>query len=124
MNSDSEAEELFQRAIQRFRELQRERPQEIGAFVEYLKHARADGALSAKTKELMSLAISLATHCIPCVIWHTRMSLKRGASRNEILETALVAIGMGGGLAYTQTMYLLEALEAWEKALEEDNAKA
>lgn len=67
--------------------------------------------------------MSLVTHCIPCIIWHTKMSLRQGATRDEILETALVAIAMGGGLAYTHTIYVLEALETWEQSRGSTDAK-
>jgi AhpD family alkylhydroperoxidase len=117
-------EELVSEANRRFVELRRERPDEIGAFGEYLKRARKVGALSAKVKELMNLAIALATHCTPCVVRHTKMSLEQGATRDEILETALVAIGMGGGLAYTQTVYMLDALQSWATDPGETNAEA
>jgi len=123
MNESARPEELVKKANRRFAELRRERPDEIQAFGEYMKHARKAGALSAKVKELMNLAIALATHCTPCVVRHTKMSLEQGATRNEILETALVAIGMGGGLAYTQTAYMLEALETWGIGLEVSDAK-
>lgn len=113
MNESARPEELVKKANRRLAELRRERPDEIQAFGDYLKHARKAGALSTKVKELMNLAIALATHCTPCVVRHTKMSLEQGATRDEILETALVAIGMAGGLAYTQTAYMLEALETW-----------
>ncbi len=111
---DTTPEQLVESANQRFVELRQECPEEIAALGEYLQRARKAGALSAKTKELMNLAMALVTHCRPCVVRHTKMSLDRGATRDEIIETALVAIGMGGGLAYTQCVYLLEALEVWE----------
>jgi AhpD family alkylhydroperoxidase len=72
----------------------------------------------------MNLAIALATHCTPCVVRHTKMSLEQGATKDEILETALVAVGMGGGLAYTQTVYMLDALETWATESGEANAEA
>jgi AhpD family alkylhydroperoxidase len=100
------------------------RPDEIQAFGEYLKRARKAEALSATVKELINLAIALATHCTPCVVRHTKMSLEQGATRDEILETALVAVGMGGGLAYTQTVYMLDALETWAAESGEANAEA
>ena len=117
-------EQLVRAANERFVELRRERPDEIAAFGEYLGRARKAGALSAKTKELMNLAMALVTHCTACVVRHTKMSLEQGATRDEILETALVAIGMGGGLAYTQCMYLMEALETWEQRGDDQNATA
>jgi len=124
MNESALPEELVKKANRRFAELRRERPDEIEAFGEYLKRARKSGALSAKVKELMNLAIALATHCTPCVVRHTKMSLDQGATRDEILETALIAIGMGGGLAYTQTVYMLDALETWAAESAETNAEA
>ena len=124
VNQELGPEESFRRALDGYRELRRARPDEISAFGEYLKKVRADGALSAKTKELMSLAISLATHCTPCVIWHTKMSLDQGATRDELLETALVAIAMDGGLAYTQAVYMLEAMDAWGHDREQSDEKA
>jgi AhpD family alkylhydroperoxidase len=124
VNDSRPLEELVSETNRRFVELRRERPDEIGAFGEYLKRARKAGTLSAKVKELMNLAIALATHCTPCVVRHTKMSLEQGATRDEILETALVAVGMGGGLAYTQTVYMLDALEAWPAESGEANAKA
>jgi len=123
MSGSITPEELVKQANRRFMEFRRERPDEIAAFGQYLQAARADGALSPKIKELMNLAMALATHCTPCVVRHTKMSLEQGATRDEILETALVAIGMGGGFAYTQSVYMLEALEAWGARPEERDAK-
>jgi len=124
MNESARPEQLVKKANRRFAELRRERPDEIQAFGEYLRRARQAGALSAKVKELMNLAIALATHCTPCVVRHTKMSLEQGATRDEILETALVAVGMGGGLAYTQTVYMLDALETWATESGEPDAEA
>jgi len=124
MNESARPEQLVKKANRRFAELRRERPDEIQAFGEYLRRARQAGALSAKVKELMNLAIALATHCTPCVVRHTKMSLEQGATRDEILETALVAVGMGGGLAYTQTVYMLDALEIWATESGEPDAEA
>ena len=124
MNESARPEELVREANRRFAELRRERPDEIQAFGEYLKRARKVEALSATVKELINLAIALATHCTPCVVWHTKMSLEQGATRDEILETALVAVGMGGGLAYTQTVYMLDVQETWAAESGEANAEA
>ncbi|MDQ6899027.1 MAG: hypothetical protein M3072_05885 [Candidatus Dormibacteraeota bacterium] len=35
------------------------------SYTDYFKEAHADGALDAKTKELMHLALVLAFHCEP-----------------------------------------------------------
>jgi len=123
VNGPSQPEQLVNEANRRFVELRRERPEGIAAFGEYLLPARKAGVLSAKVKELINLAIALATHSTPCVVRHTKMSLEQGATRDEIMETALVAVGMGGGLAYTQTVYMLDALETWGTGREGTDAK-
>jgi AhpD family alkylhydroperoxidase len=75
-----------------------------------LQHAsQAEGALSAKVKELMALAIGIAVHCEGCVTYHVHDAVVAGASAEEIAETIGVAVMMGGGPA---VVYGLEALEA------------
>jgi len=72
-----------------------------------LHHATmAKGSLEAKTKELMSLAISINSGCEDCIDLHLGAALQNGASRGEILETIGVAVTMGGGPAL---MYGLKA---------------
>lgn len=71
-----------------------------------------DGALPAKIKELMSLAISIAVRCDGCIAFHTQRSLKLGASKEEIAEAISVAITMGGG---PSTVYGADAWRAVEE---------
>jgi AhpD family alkylhydroperoxidase len=81
-------------------------------FGQLHKAAVADGALSAKVKELVALAIAVSARCQGCIAFHTHSALKVGASRPEILEALGVAVLMGGGPA---AMYACEALEALEQ---------
>lgn len=71
-----------------------------------------DGALSAKHKELMSLAISVAVRCDGCIAYHTQRAIRLGASREEFAETLSVAITMGGG---PSTVYGADAWRAYEE---------
>lgn len=61
--------------------------------------ASAEGALSSRVKELMSLSIAIATKCEGCIIHHIEAALKHGASRDEVCETITIAIAMAGGAA-------------------------
>ena len=67
------------------------------------------GALDAKTKELIALAISVAVRCDDCIAFHARAAVEHGATREEILETLGVTIYMGGG---PSAMYASHALGA------------
>ena len=59
--------------------------------------ALAPGALDVKTKELIALAISVATRCDDCIAFHAKAAVDRGATREEVLETLGMAIYMGAG---------------------------
>lgn len=70
------------------------------------------GALDAKQKELMALAIGISKQCVDCIAFHVQASIEAGATRKEIEETIGVCILMGGGPAY---MYGVKALKAFDE---------
>lgn len=74
-------------------------PEVMGAFQSLEKAAHKGGALDDKTRELMAVAISIATHCESCIAYHMSAAVGHGASRAEALETIAVAISLGGGPA-------------------------
>ncbi len=59
--------------------------------------AFADGALGAKTKELIALAIAITRECDGCIAAHGKGAARRGASTEEVAEMIGVAISMNGG---------------------------
>ena len=74
--------------------------------------ALAPGALDVKTKELIALAISVATRCDDCIAFHAKAAVERGATREEVLETLGMAIYMGAG---PSAMYASHALGAFDQ---------
>ena len=87
-------------------------PDQMRALRGLMEAASKDGALDAKTKELMAIAIAVATHCEGCILFHVRAAIKHGASREEVAETVGVAIEMGGGPA---AVYGGDALAAFDQ---------
>src|ERR1035437_3331367 len=79
--------------------LQRGTPDTMKAFGALSTAATASKAIDTKMKELMALAIGIAVHCDGCVAYHTKMAHQHGATREEIAETAVLAVYMGGGPA-------------------------
>jgi AhpD family alkylhydroperoxidase len=78
-----------------------------------LAHASmAEGAVSAKHKELIALAIGITQHCSGCVGFHVKALRKLGCTREELEEMLAVCVYMGGGPAL---MYAAEALKAWDE---------
>jgi AhpD family alkylhydroperoxidase len=56
-----------------------------------------DGALPARIKELIALAIAVTRECDGCVAAHARGAARRGATSQEVAEAMGVAILMNGG---------------------------
>ena len=69
------------------------------------------GAVSARNKELIALAIGITQHCSGCIGFHVKALRRLGASRAELEEMLAVCVYMGGGPAL---MYAAEALKAWD----------
>ncbi len=78
--------------------------------------AVGDGALSTAIKELMALAISVATHCEGCIAFHTHDALRAGATRPQVEEAIGLAVMMGGGPAAVYAASAIEALNQFEAA--------
>ena len=101
---------------ERLTQLGRELPGPMTGFARLRKKAVEDGALSAKTKELMALAIGVAVRCEGCIAYHVHDAVAAGATRQELIETIGVAIMMGGGPA---AMYAAHALDAIKQFMPE-----
>src|SRR5262245_52756091 len=70
-----------------------------------------EGALSVREKELIALGIGLAHRCTPCIDLHVQGCLKAGATREQVLEAAGVAVVMQGGPAFTHVPEVIQALD-------------
>ncbi len=57
-----------------------------------------DGALPARTKELMGLVASASLRCDDCINYHIIQSYRLGASRAEQEEAINVALVVGGSI--------------------------
>jgi AhpD family alkylhydroperoxidase len=82
------------------------------AFSALAQAATRDGALDKKTKELIALAIGIATRCDGCIGFHTEALIRLGVTRQEFEEGLGMAVYMGGG---PSLMYAADALSAFEE---------
>jgi AhpD family alkylhydroperoxidase len=65
-------------------------------YHDFLKSANAPGALDARTKRIVAIALSVLARCEPCVKIHIKKALEMGLSQDEIDEAAWMAISFGG----------------------------
>jgi AhpD family alkylhydroperoxidase len=57
-----------------------------------------DGALPAKTKELLGLVASMVLRCNDCITYHVLQCRERGVSGEEFAEAFDVALIVGGSI--------------------------
>ena len=60
--------------------------------------AYEEGALPAKTKELLGLAASLVLRCDDCITYHVIQCARCGVTQAEFEETFAVALIVGGSI--------------------------
>jgi len=75
-----------------------------------------DGALSAKVKVLMSLAVMASQRCDPCCESQMRSAIFHGATKEEIMETMNVIFITSGAPGVASCRRALKLLEGGEGA--------
>jgi AhpD family alkylhydroperoxidase len=103
------------------REVRTGAPDVMKGFSAIAQAALKANALDTKTKELIALAISVATRCDGCIGFHAEAAVKQGATRDEIMETMGMAIYMGAG---PSVMYAAQAVEAYDQFAKKKAAAA
>ena len=86
-------------------------PEALAGFGQLARAAMAEGAVSAKHKELIALSIGITQHCSACIGFHVKALHKLNCTRAELEEMLAVCVYMGGGPAL---MYAAETIAAWE----------
>jgi AhpD family alkylhydroperoxidase len=96
------------------RELHRQRqelaPSAAAAFKAFGESVFADGALPAKTKELIAVAVAHVTQCPYCIRGHTERALRKGATQQEVMEAIWVAAEMRAGAADAHSNLALDTM--------------
>lgn len=106
------AQEYYERNAAAMKPVRESMPDTIKGFAALHQSVMKDGALSLAQKELIALSIGLALQCENCIYAHVRSAVTAGATREQVLEAAAVAVLMQGGPSYTYLPRVTEALEA------------
>jgi AhpD family alkylhydroperoxidase len=78
------------------RQLREGIPEVIDAYATIQRAVMVDGALPAKVKELIALAISATRECDGCIAAHARSVARQQASPEEVAEAMGVVVMMNG----------------------------
>ena len=108
----NETKEFFEKFKNDVAKMKQHLPDIVGGFAGLFSKVMTNGALSVREKELIALGIGVALHCESCIRLHTQKCLDAGATKEQILEAASVAVMMAGGPAYTHIPIVMDTLEA------------
>jgi len=86
-------------------------PAQQAAFEAFGKAVFADGALPAKMKQIIAVAVAHVTQCPYCIKGHTKAALRAGATQEELMEAIWVAAEMRAGGAYAHAALMLDTAE-------------
>ena len=81
------------------------------AFDAFSRQVFAEGALSAKMKQIVAVAVAHVTQCPYCIKGHTKAALRAGATREELMEAIWVAAEMRAGGAYAHSALAIDVFE-------------
>ncbi|MCB2145812.1 MAG: carboxymuconolactone decarboxylase family protein [Deltaproteobacteria bacterium] len=100
-----------EKATQALAYLQKYSPDMYAKYLEFTKKLAEGDTLPHKTLELILVACSVMSQCEMCIALHVENAATLGASREEILQAANMAVAMGGSPKLMYLMYVFEALE-------------
>ncbi len=106
------ADDLYPPATREIAHKRRElAPQTQAAFDVFGRQVFAEGALSAKMKQVVAVAVAHVTQCPYCIKGHTKAALRAGATREELMEAIWVAAEMRAGAAYAHSALAIAMFE-------------
>ncbi len=91
--------------------LEEKSPHLTNDFFKFMDLCEADNALDRKTKELILVALAVNQKCKYCIGFHVNKCLELGIEEDKILESAWLAVLMGGGPAFMYLQLVKEAIE-------------
>lgn len=96
--------ELFEETKESRKLLVKVMPEVMGAVSDGNKKALQEGALAAKTKEFISLGMSIMIMCDECILHHTINLVDLGTTREEFIECLETAIALQScpGMKFSQ----------------------
>lgn len=79
-----------------------------------------DGALSARTKELLGLVASLVLRCNDCVDYHIIQCVDAGWSDEELNDAFNVGLVVGGSIVIPHLRHAVETLDLYRTKTDSD----
>lgn len=83
----------------------------FSGYMNFTKQIGQFGPIEPKMQELILTACALMSQCDLCISLHVQGAAGLGASREEILQAAMLAIAMGGSPKMMQMEHVFDEIE-------------
>ncbi len=97
--------------LNKFGEIGKEAPELAKKFFDYYGAVFAEGALSAREKSLIALAVAHAVQCPYCIDAYTRGCLEQGANPEEMTEALHVVTAIRGGASLVHGVQMRKLID-------------
>jgi len=92
--------------VDQFKDIGKNRPELAEKFFSYYGAVMGDGALTAREKSLMALAVAHAVQCPYCIEAYSKKALACGADLDQMTEAVHVAGAVRGGASLVHGMQM------------------
>ena len=86
-------------------------PRMRAIYFKFYQETYKTSKLDRKTKELVAIAASLASHCKGCLEGHIKKAIKYGATKEELSETIAITMGVAAASIVDLTDIAAENLQ-------------
>ncbi len=93
--------------LPRFREIARGAPELAQKFFDWYDAVFAEGALTAREKALVALAVAHAVQCPYCIDAYSKDALQKGSNLDQMTEAVHVAAAIRGGASLVHGVQML-----------------
>jgi alkylhydroperoxidase/carboxymuconolactone decarboxylase family protein len=80
-------------------------------FFDYYNSVFAEGALTAREKSLIALAVAHAVQCPYCIDAFSKDALEKGSNLDEMTEAVHVAVAIRGGASLVHAVQMLNHVD-------------
>ncbi len=95
-----------------FRDINRTRRNLYRKYQDFSKEIKKNSSLSHKVQHLILLSNAVISQCDMCIALHVQGAATNGATKDEIIDAAWLAVAMGGSPKMMHLRYVYEEIAA------------
>ena len=97
--------------LQQFGKIGEWQPDLAKKFFDYYGEVFKDGALTAREKSLIALAVAHAVQCPYCIDAYTTDTLEKGCDEAQVMEAVHVAAAIRGGASLVHSVQMMNKVK-------------